>query len=516
LETALAAAGESALTIPNRVGRPAAQVLVLSGTGSCCYGKNTKGKTAKIGGWGHLLGDGGSAYQIGLSALRAVVHSGDCGVAWPKLGESILRSLLLNEPEALVDWAQGATKAEIAALAVDVFDAWKRRDQLAGGLVAVAADGLAADAVACAGRLAGRGAPARFILAGGTLLKQPRFAKLVSGRIRKLWPRALVVCLERESVWGAVELARRLLRKPKGVGGRPASLGAPQSGAGTPPVAQSLRLSPTERRNPGSLKLDRLAVSKAVELMLSEDARVPRALWAQRRRIEQAVKLIVTSLRRGGRLFCVGAGTSGRLGALDAIECPPTFRTPPEMVQAIMAGGQTALWRAVEGAEDDSAAGARAIQFRRINSRDVVVGIAAGGRTPFVWGALLEAKRRGATTILLTFNPFLDIAPVAKPSLIIAPKIGPEVLTGSTRLKAGTATKLILNIFTTLAMVKLGKVVSNLMVDLKPSNAKLRDRAVRIVQALTGADHAAAQSALEQSGWAVKDATARLRRRQWR
>lgn len=528
LETALAAAemqNEECRMKKKECGRlchppsgpqPFASVLVLSGTGSCCYGKNANGKTAKIGGWGHLLGDCGSAYQIGLSALQTVVRSRDRGAAWPKLGESILRSLLLNEPEALVDWAQSAAKPEIAALAVDVFDAWKRRDQLAAGILAGAADSLAADAVACAGRLAGRGVPVRFILAGGTLLKQPRFAELVSGRIRKLWPRGLVVSLESEGVWGAIELARRLLRQPKNAGGRPVSPDAPQPGAETPPVARSFKLSPTERRNPKSLKLDRLPVLKAVELMLSEDAKVPRALLAERQRIEQGVKLIVTSLRRGGRLFYVGAGTSGRLGVLDASECPPTFRTPPEMVQAIVAGGQTAMWRAVEGAEDDAADGARAIQFRGVNPHDVVVGIAASGRTPFVWGALLEAKRRGATTILLTFNPFLKIAPRAKPSLVIAPNVGPEVLTGSTRLKAGTATKLVLNIFTTLSMVRLGKVVSNLMVDLNPSNAKLRDRAVRIVQALTGVDRAAARGTLEKSGWAVTNAIGKLSRGQSR
>jgi N-acetylmuramic acid 6-phosphate etherase len=180
------------------------------------------------------------------------------------------------------------------------------------------------------------------------------------------------------------------------------------------------------------------------------------------------------------------------------------------MVQGIIAGGQTALWSAVEGAEDDPAAGARAIEFRGVGRCDTVVGIAASGRTPFVWGALREAKRRGAATMLLCFNHHLVIPRADRPTLVLAPKIGPEVLTGSTRLKSGTATKLILNIFTTLAMVRLGKVLSNLMIDVKASNVKLRDRAVRIVRELTGADYDAAHAALLQTDWKIKQACARL------
>jgi N-acetylmuramic acid 6-phosphate etherase len=206
----------------------------------------------------------------------------------------------------------------------------------------------------------------------------------------------------------------------------------------------------------------------------------------------------------------VGAGTSGRLGVLDASECPPTFRTDPEMVQGIIAGGQTALWRAAEGAEDDPAAGARALDSRGITSRDTVVGIAASGRTPFVWGALEEAKKRKAATILLTLNPHLKIPREHRPDVVVAPDIGPEVLTGSTRLKSGTATKLILNMFTTLAMVRMGKVLSNLMVDVKPTNVKLRDRAVRIVQTLTNVDENRAKKALTTSGWVIKDAVSNL------
>lgn len=273
---------------------------------------------------------------------------------------------------------------------------------------------------------------------------------------------------------------------------------------------QSLALSPTEQRNPASMNLDRLSVRNAIALMLREDSKIPPALLAERGLIERGVNLVTRSLRRGGRLFYVGAGTSGRLGVLDASECPPTFRTDPELVQGIIAGGQTALWSAVEGAEDDPAAGARAVQFRGVGRRDTVVGIAASGRTPFVWGALREASRRGAATILLCFNPHLRIVRADRPTLVIAPRIGPEVLTGSTRLKSGTATKLILNIFTTLSMVRLGKVLGNLMIDVKASNDKLRDRAVRIVRELTGADYETARAALQKADWKIKPACWRL------
>jgi N-acetylmuramic acid 6-phosphate etherase len=254
-----------------------------------------------------------------------------------------------------------------------------------------------------------------------------------------------------------------------------------------------------------------MPLRKAIKLMLSEDAKIPQKLLGEVVNIEKVTEAIARAFRRGGRLFYVGAGTSGRLGVLDASECPPTFRTSPEMVQGVIAGDDRALRKSVEGAEDDAGAGAREIRTRRVKTRDVVVGIAASGTTRFVWGALREAKRRKATTVLVCFNPYLKIPKVYQPTIVIAPNLGPELLTGSTRLKAGTATKLLLNIFSTLAMVKSGKVIGNLMVDLKPANAKLRERAARIVQELTNADYACAREALENSGWIIKKAVARLK-----
>lgn len=496
---------------------PAARVLVLSGTGSCCFGRTPRGKTVKVGGWGHLIGDKGSAYEIGLRALKAVVYCNDRDGRWPALGQRLLRKLQLNVPDDLIGWAQSAAKSEIAALAVEVFEASRRRDAIAIDLLAGAANSLADDAVDCARRLVKRGSQVGFVLAGGVLLKQSDFARKVARLIRVQWPSATVTQLKREGAWGAVELARRKFEAVRP--GAPAKFRA-HRGSRDPSIAQhalpsleSLQRSPTEQRHPKSRRLDRLALNDAIRLMLSEDTLLPKAILVERRKIARLIGWIVRSIKSGGRLFYVGAGTSGRLGVLDASECPPTFRTPPELVQGIIAGGQRAVWESVEGAEDDQAAGASAIVFRAVSSKDVVVGIAASGRTPFVWGALWEAKRRRAKTALLCFNPCLTMSTLDRPDLVIAPRIGPELLTGSTRLKAGTATKLVLNLLTTLSMVRTGKVVSNLMIDLNPSNVKLRDRAIRIVREVTGADQNRATASLEASGWIVATALEQLQKR---
>jgi N-acetylmuramic acid 6-phosphate etherase len=495
-----------------------ARVLVLSGTGSCCFGRAPDGKTVKFGGWGHVLGDKGSGYEIGLRALKAVVYYFDRDGEWSSLGARLLRALQLNEPNDLIGWAQRATKADIAGLAVEVFKAQARRDAIASDILEGAAESLARDAAHCARRLVGKSEPVQFVFAGSVLLKQPRFTWKVERALKRIRRNAIVSPLRRESVTGAVALARRQFSVSEGtdVGTRgPAGRqgGGPEPLlTGQPALRPGNALSPTEFRHPRSMNLDRLSLTAAIRLMLDEDSKLPRALLDERRRIQRSVQLIVRSFRRGGRLFYVGAGTSGRLGVLDASECPPTFRTDPEMVQGIIAGGQTALWQAVEGAEDDPEAGARAMAFRGVSRRDTVVGIAASGRTPFVWGALREAKRRGAATILVCFNPNLVIPRADRPRLVIAPDIGPEILTGSTRLKSGTATKLVLNIFTTLAMVRMGKVLGNLMIDVKASNTKLRDRAVRIVRELTGVDYARAEAALVASGWKIRPACARLGR----
>jgi N-acetylmuramic acid 6-phosphate etherase len=517
LDTALAAAE------PPPSGPLPARVLVLSGTGSCCYGQGRGQTKAKIGGWGHLLGDKASAYDIGLRALKAVLYYYDCDGAWSQLGAELLRSLQLNAPDDLIRWVQSAEKSQVAALALEVFGAWACKDRIATDIIQGAADSLAKDAVSCARRLVKPGTAVQFIFAGGVLLKQPRFSKLVATRLRQRWSEARITLLSRDGAWGGVRMAQALWgNQPSALGHEPAGrtgtgLGfcdrtAPESFEPGPVlVPKAISLSPTERRNPRSNRLDKMPLSDALGLMLKEEAKVPRHLLGAHKQIERAIELITRSFRQGGRLFYVGAGTSGRIGNLDASECPPTFRTPPDQVQAIMAGGQRALWQSIEGAEDDAQGGAQAVAYRGVRRNDIVVGIAASGRTPFVWGALTEAKRRLARTILICFNPHLQIDRRQRPDVLIAVDLGPEILTGSTRLKAGTATKLILNACTTLSMVRLGKVVSNLMVDLNPSNEKLRQRAVRIVRELTKTSESQALQALEKSAWVVKDALRRLR-----
>jgi N-acetylmuramic acid 6-phosphate etherase len=267
----------------------------------------------------------------------------------------------------------------------------------------------------------------------------------------------------------------------------------------------------TEQRLPESMLLDAMSVEEAVALMNQQDQKAVEAVDNVRPDIASAIHLIVPALRRGGRLLYFGAGTSGRLGVLDASECPPTFRADPEMVQGVIAGGPDAMFRAKEGAEDSPEGGAAAVDEKNAGPSDVVVGIAAGGTTPFVHGVLRRARQRGAKTVFLTCvqqtpgEPEVDV--------VIRPQVGPEVLTGSTRLKAGTATKLVLNTLTTVAMVQLGKCYQNLMVDLRASNIKLWDRGARIVATLTGLDRDRAMDVLKAAEGHVKLAVVMHKRR---
>jgi N-acetylmuramic acid 6-phosphate etherase len=260
----------------------------------------------------------------------------------------------------------------------------------------------------------------------------------------------------------------------------------------------------TEYSNPRSRTIDRLSTREIVELINAEDMLVAPAVRKEHLKIATAVDMIVKCFRKGGRLFYVGAGTSGRLGVLDASECPPTFGVKPTLVQGIIAGGKRALVRAVEGAEDVADDGAKAITKQRVFKDDVVVGIAACGLTPYVRGALKQAKKIGTGTIFITCSP--QAVRNAPADIVINPVVGPEVITGSTRMKAGTATKLVLNMLTTTAMIKMGKVYGNLMVDLNATNNKLRDRSQRIVSQMTGLSKAKAIKLLALAKGKVKPA----------
>lgn len=258
----------------------------------------------------------------------------------------------------------------------------------------------------------------------------------------------------------------------------------------------------TEQVNPNSQNLDQLSSLELVDLFNREDAQTLAAIAAARTQLAEAIDAAAEALRQGGRLFYIGAGTSGRLGVLDAAECPPTFCTPPEMVQGIIAGGAGALIRSSEDLEDKDEDGAAAIAQRQINHLDVVVGITAGGTTPFVHGAIQAAKQRGATTILIACVPAEQVTIDANIDIRLI--VGPEVVAGSTRLKAGTVTKMALNILSTSVMVKLGKVYGNRMVDVAVTNNKLRDRALRMLQDLTSLSREDAGYLLEESGRSVK------------
>ena len=454
-------------------GLQGAGILVISGTGSCVVGRNARGEVARAGGWGHLLGDHGSGYWIALTGLRNAIRDYDRrGKISPALRQAIAR-LCLNSPDQLVDWIGGATKAQVAGIA-GIFLRGNR------GLLLQAASFLAMDCESVARKL--RLHTPTVALAGGLLQNNRELRRWVKHRIQTTVLGARIVLAPKDTAIGALRLA------------------------GVEHTAPSLHhtiapLPLTEQRNPRTMGLHKRSVSRLIDTMLAEEARVIPALRKNRRAIARAINATVGAFKRGGRLFYVGAGTSGRLGVLDASECPPTFSTDPEMVQAIIAGGAPALHSAVEAAEDDLIAGAEAIRIRGVGKRDVVVGIAASGSTPFVLGALDEAKRRGAKTFLLCFSK-----PARARHRLLLFDTGPEVIAGSTRLKAGTATKLALNILTTISMIRLGKVVSNLMVDVKPTSEKLRARACRIVATLRGCRETEAREQLIRANWNVKRA----------
>lgn len=270
----------------------------------------------------------------------------------------------------------------------------------------------------------------------------------------------------------------------------------------------SVSLPITEQDNPRSQNLSSQSTREIVALMNAEDATVASAVQLVLDEVAKAVEETAARLSKGGKLYYVGTGTSGRLGVLDASECPPTFGVPPELVQGVIAGGYDACHRAVEASEDDENAGRADLQQRNLTEKDVVVGIAASGRTPYTVGAVTYARSLGAFTVALTCVPDSPITRAAE--LSIVPVVGPEVLTGSSRLKAGTAQKMVLNMISTATMVRLGYVSGNRMSNLQAKNTKLRERAVRIVMAESGVDQAAATTALAASGWKIREAIERL------
>jgi len=261
----------------------------------------------------------------------------------------------------------------------------------------------------------------------------------------------------------------------------------------------------TEQRNPHSMDIDARSTEEILKIINDEDKTIPYAVEKELPYIAQAVELIVKALKNGGRLLYFGAGTSGRLGVVDASECPPTFGTPYGMIEGYIAGGKEAMFRAQEGAEDYEENGAKDILLAQVNNKDVVCGIAASRRTPYVIGAVKKAKELGATTLYITCNPRKDFN-IKEVDVAICPYVGPEVIMGSTRMKSGTAQKLVLNMLTTTSMIRMGKVYENMMIDLQMTNKKLFERSKKIVMTITGVSYDEAAKYLQQAGGHVKTA----------
>ena len=465
-------------------------IAVIAGTGAAIHGRRGA-QVEKAGGWGQLLGDRGGGYDLAMQGLRLVLTHFDLSQRITPLAEEILRTLALNRLPDLVGWAMQADKMSVARLAPAIFQAARSGEPEMLATVQAGASVLAEFTRAVAMRLQWTAARVRLI--GGIFAHHPEYVSLFKYRLSILLPDASVELCTESGALGAAWLASQV------------EVNAQPEAA----VIESGELAgaTTEQVNPRSANLDQLTTAELVDLFTREENEVTKALVVSREKLIAATDLVGAALQGGGRLFYVGAGTSGRLGVLDASEIPPTFGAPPEQVQGIIAGGQRALHRAVEGAEDQPEAGAHAVLERGVRRGDVVCGIAASGRTPFVLGALEAARRTGARTLLVTCNPARLPSPQPWDVEVDLPT-GPELVTGSTRLKAGTATKLTLNLLSTAAMIRLGRVRGNLMVDLSISNEKLRDRGARLVSAALGMPYGEARAALEKMHWNVRDCIA--------
>jgi N-acetylmuramic acid 6-phosphate etherase len=493
-------------------------IVVVCGTGSIVRARRRQ-NSIKVGGWGHIGGDDGSGYWMGRQLLRRIFRSYDETGSTGVLTQSVLHFLNLNTINEVVKWSIEATKFEIASLTRPLFLHY--RHPLAKQII-LEASLLLADQVEAAAHKAGfLRSKDQFLVAinPGLAKHQPSFFRVFKSTVRHKVPNAKVFLSETEGALGAARLAISVGRNHVSGFSPQHSIATPnpdkrgvllkQSGLETQPQSGSLdrgfSKSTTEQRNPRTKNLDRQSISQLIQTMIREESRVLPAIRTRSKEIEKTIQWIIASFKRKGRLFYIGAGTSGRLGVLDASECPPTFGVDPEMVQGIIAGGRQALSRAIEAVEDDANYGRQTIRDRGLNEKDVLIGIAASGSTPFVLGAIEEAVQRGSKTVLLTFNPNSRFTMADPKFLKIAIPTGPEAITGSTRLKAGTATKLILNMLTTISMIRLGKVRSNLMIDLDPTNEKLHDRAARIYSILKKVSYFEARKRLEKRHWKLKE-----------
>lgn len=468
-------------------------IVVIAGTGSNVQG-HRQGRWLRAGGWGHIVGDPGSAYDLAHMGLQRVYDAFDATGEIVPLGVSLLQRTGQNSLEELFAYIlRDPSKDRIAALAPCVLEKVTEGDPLALEVVR-SRSGLLADQVRCVAERLAFDRP-RIALVGGLFEHDAAYVALFADEVRSRLSVSEIFVSRVPGAMGAARLVDDSL---------PAAPRAVRAKAGPAlphEIGAALEGALTEERNPRSRFLDRKTVPELVELFLAEERFVEQALRDREREIASAAAAVAEALRAGKRLFYVGAGTSGRLGALDASEMPPTFGVPSDLVQAILAGGSEAFFRSREGAEDDRGAGARSMIDRGVREGDVVCGITASGRTPFVLGALEQAAAIGALPILVSCNPRRPPAPFVRFAIDLP--TGPELVAGSTRLKAGTATKLVLNLLSTIAMIRTGRVRDNLMIHVQPNSQKLRYRALRLVMELVPCSEEEALTRLERAEWRV-------------
>jgi N-acetylmuramic acid 6-phosphate etherase len=468
-------------------------VLTICGTGTITIGVNQTGTLRRCSGWGYLLDDG-SGYWIGREILTAIGYAHDGAQPPTLLTERILQRLNLKTPEDIIPWAYAPTRNpnEIAALAADAV-ALAEKDLTALQILVRAADALAKHTLTAAQQLHFGDVQIPIVLSGGIFDNVPLVRNRFLQTLQTTLPNIEPMLATRGAELGAAILAIQHANP------------AATFPSGSTPLPLPERRA-TEQRNTLTMQMSSRPTLELLTIMNLENQRCAEAIAPNLPQMAKLIEAIAPRFQKGGRLIMLGAGTSGRLAVLDAVECRPTFGVSPEQVMGILAGGDGAMMKSVEGAEDDNAAGAAEIERLHVGALDTVIGVAASGSTPFVIGALTAAKQRGALTASIVNVVNAPISALTDYPLVAG--TGAEVLTGSTRLKAGTAQKLILNMISTGVMVRAGRTLDNLMTDMQASNLKLNQRAQVIVSDATGIPLEEAGALLEAADGEIKTAIA--------
>lgn len=486
-----------------------AGVTVIAGTGSFVWGRDDDGNEARAEGWGSLLGDSSGGFGIGLEALRAVCRAHDGVAPETSLTDVALEHYKINDPTRLVSVLakKSIPRKKIADFASCVFEHAEAMDSVAVEIIEAAIASLAKSTAAVVAKLTATTQGALpVVCCGGIARGSELFRDRFETALRAARVKGIIDFPDASPALGAARLALHEI----GVDAQTSPLSSDNTvdvemgDDAALGVFEECRALATEQRNLASADIDAADVIDILRVMNGEDHVVAPAVEKVLPAIAEAVERIVAAIKSGGRLFYIGAGTSGRLGVLDASEIPPTFGAPPDLVQGLIAGGYATLLRSREGAEDHEEWAARDLEARRFSAKDALVGLAASRRTPYVLGGMRYAKQLGATTALVTCSP--PDATMDEVDILIAPVVGPEVVMGSTRLKSATAQKMVLNMLTTATMIRLGKVYENMMVDLQLSCGKLSQRARRTVMLAAGVDYEKASAFLIEASGSVKQA----------